>query len=164
MGNLVQWYPKFFNSLANKEVDVNSDTFKLVALASSYTFDATDQYYADLSGELSTGSGYTSGGWTLSGVNFDLNYFAAVPAVGTTPAVPAFWRWRMLCSALSMAGSTAMCRHLAVVDTTPASNKPLVCLFTLRDDTNVAVDKMPQTFGPNASIGGIAYIDLSVAA
>lgn len=150
MSDLAQFYPRFFNSLANKEIDINSDTFKLVALSSSYVFDPTDQYYADLSGELSTGSGYTNGGLTLSGVNFDLN------------SISGGYRWRMLCTALSLAGSTFLCRHLVIVDTTPATNatKPLVGCFTFRDDTNTPVDKMPQMFSPNASIGGIFYIDL----
>ncbi len=61
-------YAKFFQALANKEIDFNSDTLKITAHTNSYTPNATTHDYVDdLSGELSTASGYTSGGATLTG-------------------------------------------------------------------------------------------------
>lgn len=61
-------YAKFFTALANKEIDFNSDTLKLTAHTNSYTPSLTgDDYVNDLTNELSSASGYTSGGATIVG-------------------------------------------------------------------------------------------------
>lgn len=63
-----QIYAKAWLSLLNKEADLNSDTLKMTLHTSSYTPAInTDQYVSDLTNELSTASGYTSGGATVTG-------------------------------------------------------------------------------------------------
>lgn len=57
-------------ALATKEIDFSSDTFKIILMASGFTFDPdTHHGYADVSAsELANGNGYTTGGNTLAGV------------------------------------------------------------------------------------------------
>lgn len=56
--------------LANARIDFASDTFKVILMASGFTFNPdTHHGYADVSAnELANGNGYTTGGATLSGV------------------------------------------------------------------------------------------------
>lgn len=57
--------------LASGRIDFDADTFKIILMASGFTFDEdTHHGYADVSGsELGTGNGYTAGGNTLAGVS-----------------------------------------------------------------------------------------------
>lgn len=56
--------------LANARIAFASHTFKIILMASGYTFNKdTAHGYADISAsELANGNGYTTGGATLSGV------------------------------------------------------------------------------------------------
>ena len=56
--------------LATKAIDFANDTFKIILMATGFTFDIdTHHGYADVSAsELGTGNGYTAGGNTLAGV------------------------------------------------------------------------------------------------
>lgn len=57
--------------LATKAIDFVNDTFKIILMDSSFTFNKdTHHQYSDVSAnELATGNGYTAGGATLSGVS-----------------------------------------------------------------------------------------------
>ncbi len=57
--------------LASKGIDFANDVFKIILMASGFTFDKdTHHGYADVSGsELGTANGYTAGGNTLAGVS-----------------------------------------------------------------------------------------------
>ena len=62
-----QLYQSAVLSLLNKEVDLDSDTIKATLHSSSYTPNlGTHRYVSDLTNELSSGSGYTSGGVTVT--------------------------------------------------------------------------------------------------
>lgn len=64
-------YSKIFNAVFNKEVDILDDTIKVILCTSTYSPDQdTHDYYNDITNELSTGSGYTSGGATLANDTF----------------------------------------------------------------------------------------------
>ena len=54
--------------LATKAIDFANDTFKIILMATGFTFDIdTHHGYADVSAsELGTGNGYTAGGNTLA--------------------------------------------------------------------------------------------------
>jgi hypothetical protein len=55
------FYPKVFNHLLKGDVDLDTDTVKVLLIggASAYTYDARDEFVSELSGELSTsGTGY----------------------------------------------------------------------------------------------------------
>lgn len=85
-----QLYAKSWLSLLNKEADLNSDTLKATLHTSSYSLAVnTDQYVSDLTNELSTASGYTSGGATVTG-SFALtvaNSWASTAATSTAYTV-----------------------------------------------------------------------------
>lgn len=69
------FYGKFFASLANKEIDFNSDAIKLALVSSAYTFDHdAHDYFNDITNEV-TGTGYTAGGAAVGSPSF--SYVAA---------------------------------------------------------------------------------------
>jgi hypothetical protein len=66
-------YHQFFNSLAAKEVNVDTDTFKMCLLTSAYVPNlATHQFQSSLTNELPSGNGYTTGGQVITGVTTGL--------------------------------------------------------------------------------------------
>lgn len=61
--------------LANKEVDLDSDTLKATLHTSAYTPNLdTHAYVSDLAGEVAAGGGYSTGGVTVAGT---ISYVAA---------------------------------------------------------------------------------------
>lgn len=65
------FYNTFRKYMADGTIDLDTDTFKISAHTSSYTPSATSHtVYADLTNELSTANGYTSGGATLGSVTW----------------------------------------------------------------------------------------------
>jgi hypothetical protein len=63
----MRWYRQALGKIMNKEVDWDSDDLRLTLHSASYTpdLDAHD-YVADLTNELATGGGYTSGGLAVA--------------------------------------------------------------------------------------------------
>lgn len=59
-------YPRFLANLMNKEIDLESDTIKVMLLNNSHSFNASHNVLADVSANQITGTGYTAGGETLS--------------------------------------------------------------------------------------------------
>ncbi|RUP36252.1 MAG: hypothetical protein EKK60_15495 [Gordonia sp. (in: high G+C Gram-positive bacteria)] len=64
-------YDSVAELIADGTIDLDGDTFKLALLTSSYTPNAAHDEYADLTNELSTANGYTSGGATLGSVTWN---------------------------------------------------------------------------------------------
>jgi hypothetical protein len=62
----------FYNNwkAAINDAALRSATIKVTLHSSSYTFSASHSVYADLTNELSTASGYTNGGQTLTSVSW----------------------------------------------------------------------------------------------
>ena len=57
--------------MGKKKHDFSSDTFKLALITSAQTLTAAGQtVYADITGEVANGNGYTTGGATLSNVTY----------------------------------------------------------------------------------------------
>lgn len=68
-----KFYGLFFKSLCNKEIDLDSDTLKLMLTTSSYTPNQdTHQYKSSVTNEVS-GTGYTAGGATVGSVSVSYN-------------------------------------------------------------------------------------------
>jgi hypothetical protein len=68
-----KFYGLFFKSLCNKEIDLDTDSIKLMLCSSTYTPNQdTHQYKSDVSNEI-TGTGYTAGGATVGSVVVSYN-------------------------------------------------------------------------------------------
>lgn len=70
MAASISFYNSFKEYVADGTFDLNTDSFKVALVSSSYTFSASHTVYADLTNELSTANGYTSGGAALGSVTF----------------------------------------------------------------------------------------------
>lgn len=67
----LSFYDAFKANLGAIPLDMNSDTFKMMLVSSSYTFSASHSQKSDITNELSTANGYTAGGAALSGLVFN---------------------------------------------------------------------------------------------
>ena len=102
-------FPMFAQSLAQKLVDIDSDTLK-AALMASYTYANTHQFWADVkgAGTESTDADYTAGGATLGSVTWAL---ADGSRANTTAysagkiATPGNGHWYMVTTAGTTGGS-----------------------------------------------------------
>lgn len=66
-------YNSFFKDLADNNIDLAADTFKLMLVTSAYTPNVdTHEKRDDITNEV-TGAGYTAGGATLTGVGTTLD-------------------------------------------------------------------------------------------
>jgi hypothetical protein len=106
-------YTLFQKSLANKEVDLDSDTLKVMLCTSTYTPNQdTHQYKSSITNEV-TGTGYTATGATLGSVTVtNSGHVVTLDAADT-----------------SWTTSTITARYAVVYDSTPASDatRPLIC-------------------------------------
>ncbi|MBB5915265.1 hypothetical protein BJY24_004132 [Nocardia transvalensis] len=110
-------YPRFHQSLLNGEVSV-AHAWKGTLHTSSYTPDLdAHRYQSSLTNELSTGSGYNSGGLTLA--NKALAYDAATNTAWVD------------CDDLVWDPSTLSARYLVIADTNSgsAATNPLIGLI-----------------------------------
>ena len=65
MAVTINYFNSFIQDLGLARMNLNSDTFKVI-LVNSYTFNASHASKSQITGELSTGAGYTAGGATLA--------------------------------------------------------------------------------------------------
>lgn len=107
-------YGKFVSSLANKEIDLDTDALKVMLCTNLYAPDQdTHQYKSSVTNEV-TGTGYTAGGAALATVT-----------VSYTGATNVF----MLDAAdTSWAASTITARYAVIYDSSPATDatRPLI--------------------------------------
>jgi hypothetical protein len=104
----------FLQSLANKEIDLDSDTLKVMLCTSAYTPNQdTHRYKSSVTNEV-TGAGYTAGGATLAGVA--VTYTAGTNTLMLDANDP------------SWASSTITARYAVFYDSTPATDatRPLI--------------------------------------
>jgi hypothetical protein len=135
-------YGGFLQSLANKQINFNSDTFKVVLLGSGYTPSDSHRYYSDISANEVTGTGYTAGGLALSAPT--VSYASDTLTVGASAVI----QWTS--STISNAW------YAAVVDVTPgsASTNPLVSYVAFGQAESDTGGTFQITWGAN----GIAQI------
>jgi hypothetical protein len=109
-----KFYGKAFVSLFNKEIDIDSDTIKVMLCTSTYTPDQdAHQYKSSVTNEVS-GTGYTAGGATLGS-----------PSATYTGGTNTF---AFDGADTSWTTSTITARYAVIYDSTPASDatRPLI--------------------------------------
>lgn len=108
-------FGQFIGKLANEEVDIGSDTWKVALTTSSYLPDQdTHEYFDDVTNEV-TGTGYTAGGATLGSVTWG---YTSGTNTWTFDAADTTWTT-----------STITAAKAVVYDSTPGSDatNPLAC-------------------------------------
>jgi hypothetical protein len=108
-------YGQFIQQSFNKEIDWDSDTIKVALLTNSYTPDQdAHNYFDDVVAYEVTGTGYTSGGITLTNKT---NTYTSATNVIVLDADDVTW-----------SSSTITARYAVIYDATPATNatRPLV--------------------------------------
>lgn len=136
-------YTKFANRLGVKGVTINTDTWKCMLL-SAYTVGTTQdtaEFAADVLAVATeaSGTGYTAGGATLTGVSWTASGHVYT-FTGTIPA------W-------NAAGGSLAAAYAVFIDTTPGTNatNPVMCYWDL-GGTQTATN---GTFTLTASGSGI---------
>lgn len=133
-------YDSVAELIADGTIDLDNDTFKLALLASGYTPSAAHDEYADLTNELSTANGYTSGGATLTGVTW-----------GQTGGVATFDSDEVVWTA-SSSGITA--RYAVLYDDTSSGKKLIGYMLLDSTPANVtATAGNTLTVAPHATQG-----------
>ena len=112
-------YSKVFEAAFNKEIDLDSDTIKVMLATSAYTPNqSTHKYKSAITNEVS-GAGYTAGGATLTS--------KTVGASGLTYTFDA--------ADITWSSSTITARYaIFYVDTGTASTSPLLCYWDFGQD------------------------------
>jgi hypothetical protein len=136
-------YAGFLSSVTNKEIDLDSDTVKVMLCTSSYTPNqGTHRYKSSITNEV-TGTGYTAGGATLGSVTVALS-----GNVLTFDAADTSWT-----------GSTITARYAVIYDSTPSTDatRPLIAYVDFGADISTTAGTFTITW--NAS--GIATVTVS---
>jgi hypothetical protein len=139
-----KFYGQFWKTLANKELNMNTDTFKLALFTSSLTPNQDTHIYYDAapytSNQVANGAGYTTGGVTVSPIT--VSYDAATNKVSFA-ASNATWTT-----------ATFTARYGVLYDNTPTTNKPLVLYV------DFGADQSPSngTFSITWDAAGIGYV------
>lgn len=138
-------YGLFFKSLCNKEIDIDSDTLKLMLCTSSYTPDQdTHQYKSSVTNEIS-GTGYTAGGVTVGSMSVSYNTSTNVLMIDGAD--------------VSWTSATFTARYAVLYDSTPGSDatRPLIGYIDFGADMSPSAGTLAITW--NAS--GIATVTVS---
>lgn len=107
-------YGAFIDHLAQKRIDIDTDTIKVALATSAYVPNQdTHDFFDDITNQV-VGTGYTAGGATLTGVTW-----AYTPATNT---------WKFDAADTAWAGSTITARYaILYVETAGAANTdPLI--------------------------------------
>lgn len=138
-------YGLAIKSLANKEIDWDSDTIKVMLCTSTYTPDQdTHQYKSSVTNEV-TGTGYTAGGNTLTSCT---STYTAGTNTLTLDAADTSWPT-----------STITARYAVIYDSSPATDatRPLIAYV----DFGADVVSTGGTFSITWNASGIVTVTVS---
>jgi hypothetical protein len=142
MAVTAKMYGGFLQSLANKEIDLDTDTIKCLLTTSAHTPNQdTHRYKSDITNEV-VGTGYTAGGVTLTSVT--VTYDAATNTLKLDSVDPAW------------ASSSITARNAHFYDSTPATDatRPLISYV----DFGADVVSVNGTFTIELDAAGIVTI------
>lgn len=137
-------YGPFLTSLGNKEVDLDTDTLKVMLCNSTYTPNQdTHQYKSSVTNEVSS-AGYTAGGATLTSVT--VTYTA-----GTNT-------YMLDAADSSWTGVTFSARYAIVYDSTPATDatRPLICYIDFGADISPSAGPFSITWNASGIVTFVA--------
>jgi hypothetical protein len=140
-----KWYGNAFVAAFNKEIDFNSDTIKISLHTSSYTPNQdTHDYADDLTNEVSSGGGYTTGGKTLASCT------VAYDGASNTLKLDA--------TDVSWTSATFTARYAVIYDDTPSTSatKPLIGYIDFGADQSPSNGTLAITF----DAAGIATVTI----
>lgn len=119
MATTITGYDHFWKLVATGAIDLDSDTLKVALVTSSYTPSGAHTQWADVSAyEVASGSGYTTGGQTLTGVtvtNSNIDYDDVV-----WTAITKTFRYAVLYKSGTGGGLTNPLIAYILLDSTPA--------------------------------------------
>lgn len=133
------FYDILAESLADGTHDLDLHTFKVALFTSTYTpNDATDVSYSALTNEVAGVNGYTTGGYTLTGVTW-----SQTGGVATFDAADAAW---------TAAGGSLVARHAVIYNSTAGTNNLMAHFLLDSTPADVTVtDTNTLTIAWNAS-------------
>ena len=127
-------YGPFIDHLAQKRVDLDTDTIKAALVTSAYTPNQdTHDFFNDITGEAS-GTGYTAGGVTLGSVTWTYD------SASNT--------WKFDAADVSWSTATVTARYLVIYDATPgtAATNPLICYVDFGADVSATAGTFQVVF------------------
>jgi hypothetical protein len=125
-------FNSFLEYVGDGTMDMDNDTFKAALVEDSYTIDATDTQWSEISANEVSGTGYTAGGKALTNVSW-----SQTAGTLTFDADDVSWT-----------GASFTARYMVVYNDT-ASNDELVCLFDFGSNQTVTASTFTYSF--NAS-------------
>lgn len=142
-----KFYGLFFQSAFNKEIDIDSDTFKVMLCNSGYVPNQdTHRYKNQVTNEVS-GTGYDAGGATVPG-GLTMSYTAATN-------IMSFDGGDIAWTGATLIGANAP-RYAVLYDSTPATDatRPLVGYIDFGDDSYAPNGgTLSLTWSPNGIAG-----------
>lgn len=130
-------YGLAITSLANKEMDLDTDALKVMLCTSAYTPNQdTHRYKSDVTNEI-TGTGYTAGGATLTSV-------VAAYATGTNT-------FSLDAADTTWSASTLTARYAVIYDSSPGSDATRPLLGYIDFGADVSTLAAPFTITWNAA-------------
>ena len=134
-------YLKAGDSLAQKKIDIDTDTIKCMLMASYTPGQTTHQYVSDVkaAGTEATGTGYTAGGVTLTGVTWAIS--------GSS------WQFKATIPAWNATGGSLAAAYAVFYDSTPGTDatNPVLCYWNLNGGATVTASNASFTLTQNAN-------------
>lgn len=133
-------YGAFIDHLAQKRIDIDTDTLKFALATSAYTPNlATHDFFNDVTNEV-TGTGYTAGGVALSSVTWT---YTAANSWG-----------------VSRANSTAYTLGQVV---RPATGNGLLYMAVVAGTSGASIPTYPTVIGQTVTDGGVTWVAIGRA-
>lgn len=134
-------YGPLLNSMANKEVDLNTDTIKVMLCTSSYVPNQdTHQYKSSVTNEVAATGNYTTGGATVANPTFSYD-----TATNT---------WKFDGDDVTWASSTITARYAVFYDDT-ATNDPLICYWDFGADQSSSSGNFTLSFSASGLVTAV---------
>lgn len=142
------WFGKAFEAAFNKEIDLDTDTLKVMLTTSTYVPNQdTHKFKSDVTNEV-TGTGYTAGGMALTGVTASGSQYTGATNIWAFDANDVVW-----------AASTITARIAVCYDSTPATDATRPLLFYV--DFGADVTSTAGDFTITWAAGGLARVTVS---